>query len=432
MQASKIDAIISAWRNEGDILPYSRIKWHLVNKGIIRETNDRSLSRWLKNLVEDGILEKTKKGYILKMKPKAYQVFDYLNELRQKFEDKIYEGEVGGFFSHICAMTYLNFDETLLQEIDERIAFDIISVRLAELFSALYLLKNTVLKRRVGLNQIDLADETVRETFFGLLIESISRHNATENIVKRFSNSLREPEKKRFREVWKKNRPKTGKESLNEHIWDFFLDSIQGNVKRSRKQLKKTAGINIDRYDIEQLIEKYIEIQKWIEKNHEKELLERHGYSYTKEESELEATYRRAILIKVIEGIQALNTNFEDFAVILTRHPATMNQYYTAEHILYNAMEWAKKPPEDEFSKEIWIEDKEKEKTFEGMVAERLINTGRLSVEEYSKLRSKPWVIRELKKFGDFDLILKIYSKKLKNYFKGLKKDTLKFVNAGT
>jgi len=313
MQASKIDAIISAWRNEGDILPYSRIKWHLVNKGIIKETNDRSLSRWLKNLVEDGILEKTKKGYILKMKPKAYQVFDYLNEMRKKFGDNIYEGEVGGFFSHICAMTYLNFDETLLQEIDERIAFDVISVRIAELFSALYSLKNTVLKRRVGLNQLDLADTTLRETLFGMLIESIGKHNATENVVRRYLRSLRRPEKERFSKVWKRNRPKVGKESFSSVVWDFFLDDIQENVENSKKQLKKAAGIDVDKYSIEELIEKYIKIQKWIEKNHEKELLEQHCYGRTQEEAELEAGYRMAVLVKVIEGTQSISTNFEEF-----------------------------------------------------------------------------------------------------------------------
>lgn len=52
------------------------------------------------------------------------------------------------------------------------------------------------------------------------------------------------------------------------------------------------------------------------------------------------------------------------------------------------------------------------EKTFEGMVAERLITFGRFPVKTYAKIRSFPWVKRELSGFGDFKVILEIYSKK--------------------
>ena len=128
MDPSKIDAIISAWREEGEILQYSQVKQHLVDKGIINKTNDRSLSRWLKKLIQEGTLKKTSEGYSLAMKPKEYQVFDYINELREKYGNYIYEGEVGGFISHVCALTYLNFDETLLQKFDEKLAFNSISV----------------------------------------------------------------------------------------------------------------------------------------------------------------------------------------------------------------------------------------------------------------------------------------------------------------
>ncbi len=423
MQVSKVDAIISAWQKEGEILRYSQIKQHLVKKQVIGEKNDRTLSRWLKKLTEDGTLKKTQKGYALKMTPKQFQMFDYINELRQKFGNYIYEGEVGGLISHVCAMNYLNFDDTLLQENDEKIAFNIISLRLAELFSALHLLRNTILKRRIGLTQIDLDDTTVREIFFGLLVRSIGRPNATEDLFTRYFRLFRRWEKEAFRKVWKRNSPKITGGLFSNELLDFFLDDIHDDGKNIKKQLKKRSGIDVDKYQIEELVEKYIDIQNWITRSHEKDLVEKHWYGLTQEESELEGDYRTAIMLKVIEGLKALNTNFEDFAVILTRHPKTMDQYYTAEHILYNAMQWAKEPPEDEFLKEMWIEDKENEKTFEGMVAEQLITTGRHSVEKYSKLKSKPWVIHELRKLGDFNLILELYSKKLEEYFKKLEKE---------
>jgi len=415
MESSKIDAIISAWRGEGETLTFTRIKQHLVSKGIIRKTNDRSLSRWLRNLVKDSTLKKTEDGYVLEMKPKEYQVFDYLNEVRQKYSHLIYEGEVGGWISHICALTYLNFDETLLKQVDEKIAFDIISTRIAELFWALYLLRNTLVKRRCDLKHLRLPDVVVREVFFGMLNTSIGTHRATDEIVNKYLHSLNQSWKPHFHRLWKTNKPE--REKLDYTLLlqeDFFLDAIPDDIESYKRHLKKTASLDINKYTVKQLIDKFIDINKWIEKNHAKEMREKHGYMLTAEESELESNCRRAILAKVAEKIKRLGTNLEDFAVILTRHPATMDQYYTPEHILYEAMDWAKGPPKDEFLKKLWYEIHEQEKTFEGMVAWRLVNMGGLNIQKYENLRHKPWVARKLAKLGDFDKILELYTKKLK------------------
>lgn len=420
MQTSKIDAILSAWKDEGEILRYKHIKQFLVRKGIIKETNDRSPSRWLKNLVKNGLLEKTEKGYALKKRPKVYQVFDYLNELRQKYGDHIYEGEIGGFISHLCALTYLNFDETLIKTEEERIAFNTLSIRIGELFWALYELRNAILKRRCGLAQLKLPDIVIRESFFGLLNRSIGEHRSTEEIVKKYSRYLIKMSKKDFDLIWKNNGPQG--ESFTDLLDDFIFDKTEKDIRGYKKYLKEKASINLDNYTIEELVKKFIQINNWIKKNHEKEMEERHSFSLTMEESELESNYRTAILTKVAEGINALRTNTEDFAVIITRHPATMNEYYTPEHILKEAIEWARKPPEDPWGKRIWQEIHEKEKTFEGIVAEWLITFGRFDVRTYAKMRNLPWVKREMSKYGDFGTILKLYSKKRKEYLRRRRK----------
>jgi hypothetical protein len=139
----------------------------------------------------------------------------------------------------------------------------------------------------------------------------------------------------------------------------------------------------------------------------------KHFFAYAPEESELESNYRTAILTKVAKGIKALRTSTEDFAMIITRHPETMNEFYTPEHILHEAIEWALKPPEDDWGKKIWQESHEEEKTFEGMVAEHLSIFGwRFPRSTYAKMRSLPWLRRELEARGDFSKILKLYSKK--------------------
>jgi hypothetical protein len=89
-----------------------------------------------------------------------------------------------------------------------------------------------------------------------------------------------------------------------------------------------------------------------------------------------------------------------------------MSSYYTPEHVSYNAMEWAKGPPQEEFLKDLWLRQYRQGKNFEGMVAEHLAEMRHFSVRQYDNLRSKPWVVRELSKYGNFDKIIEIYSRR--------------------
>lgn len=422
-----IDAILSTWTPADKYLTYSQIKQRAVEKKLIKATNDRSLSRWLNNLRKEGVLKKTEEGYYLETKPKAYQVFDYLSEIRQKFPNYIYEGKVGSWISHICASTYLNFDETLIQNIDERLAFDVISTRMGELFESLYILRNDILKRRCGLSHLKLNDVVVRETLFGFLTKSIAEHQATEEITEKYLRLFGKTEKKMFDCILEANKPKADFDYVDHLGQDYFFENVEEDPQ-SYKGFLKAESLKIDKYSIEELIDKYTKIQKSIEENHKPDNpQEEFSYSLTKEESELENTYRTAILVKVAEGMKALQTNTEDFAVILTRHPATMNQYYTPEHILYESMQWAAKPPEEEFLKKVWQETRDEEKTFESMVAERLSMYNNLNKEIIASLKSKPWVKNELSKLGDFNEILRLYNKKRSKYLRERKKSMQDF-----
>jgi len=430
MQSSNVYKLLSAWKNEGETLRYKQIKQFAVKKGIVTATNDRSISRWLKKLVQEDLLEKIEKGYTLKAKPKIYQVFDYLNELRQNSADQIYDGEIGGIFSHVCALTYLSFDESLIKTKEERIAFDTISVRIGELFWALFELRNILLKRNCGLPRLKLPDEVIRETFFGMFVESVGKHHETEYLVNNYSSQIIPAQKRAFDYLWDINRRKSG---ANDDILfgpDLFLAKIEEDPESHKKELKKRASIDLDKYSAEELLKKLVQIRNWIQKNHEEEMKEKHSFSYTAEESELESDYRRAVLVKVAEGIKARHSTIEDFAVIATRHPATLEEYYTPEHVLSEAIEWAKKPPEDDWGKAIWKEAFKDEKTFEGMVAERLVVFGwRHPAKTYAKMRFAHWLKRELAGVGDFQTILKLYSQKRKLKLKEDRKKINRFLS---
>lgn len=127
MRQEIVDAILSVWMSNESCLTYTQIKNRVVEKKLITAKNDRSLSRWLDSLTKNGQLRKTSVGYYLETMRKEYHVFDYINELRQKFPNYISEGGVGGWFTHICASTYLNFDDSLVTETDEKVALDTIN-----------------------------------------------------------------------------------------------------------------------------------------------------------------------------------------------------------------------------------------------------------------------------------------------------------------
>lgn len=413
MQTSKIDAILSAWKDEGHTLRYKHIKQYLVHKSVIKETNNRSLSRWLKNLVKSGLLEKNERGYTLKKRPRVFQAFDYLNELRQKYGDHIYEGEIGGIISHVCALNYLCFDENLVQTKEERIVLDALSVRIGELFWALFEFRNILLKRSCGLPRLRLPDDAVRETFFQMLVKSIGEHHATEELVKKYSSHLTPANKQTFNCIWKVNcqEPELSYNDIIEH--DMFFDEIEANPQFYKKVLKKEEKLDLDKYTVEDLAEKYVRIEESIWRNHEEDIKTKQGFSYSQDEAELGSRYRTATLTKLAEKIRAVNGTTEDFAIIVTRHPATLNEFYTPEHVLHEAIEWARKPPKDDkVGGMIWREIREDEKTFEGMVAERLVTFGRFPARTYSEMAGNPWLKRQLSDLGDFKKILRLYAKK--------------------
>jgi hypothetical protein len=421
MQPKIRDAIISTWQSPEEKIEYGQIKKTLVNRRLIKETNDTSLTRWLKQLENDGVIKKLGKGhYALELHPKKYQVFDYLNELREKYGQYIWDGEVGTWISHICAATYINFDVTLLKKEDEYEAFSIISTRIGELFAALYYLRNAILERRGGLNELSLPDEVLREAFFGYLKMSINNTD-TEELVAQKGKLLRDMWKRAFDQLYEKNKWSVANSVIENILIDqSFLEDILSDIEGYKRDLKKRSLFDVDKFNEKELMDRYLKLDKTIQGHIDsisdnEESNQIIGFKYSEKESETECTLRTAILIKVAETIQALNTNLEDFAVILTRHPSTMNRYYTPEHVLYDAMEWAKQPPNDETLNKLWQEAFKREGGFEGMVASQLADR-KFTLQQYKELRTKPFVLRELSKYGSFDRILSLYNRKIQSH----------------
>lgn len=397
------DAIVAAWPSSDDELQFNDIVKHLHRKGIISsELQHATVSRWLKKLIEnEKILEKTKTGYKLKLKPGEFQLFDYLNDLRKKYEGHYYSGEVGGWFWKNAAIAILGFSDEDPRNYDEAIALQMLLVRLGELFGALESLRNLIVERRAGL-PMPMTDVVDREVFFALLQKSVSDEGTTDELVNKYRNRLR------YSNIAEKYFPKEKPRSpLEEGPFDAHdIRQVLHDIRPYREWLR-SEGLNIDKHDLEGptgLIRKFEEVSTrvWSGKA-----------DYTSDDLDLESRLQTAILVKAAEAIKAMNSqfDFDDLAVVLTRHPSTMAPYYTAEHVLYDAMKWAIEEPTEDWFRGLWLQLKERLKTREAMIADYLVSNARFSVEEYRKLRAKPW-LRDLAKHADLDKILMIYEKK--------------------
>ncbi len=60
------------------------------------------------------------------------------------------------------------------------------------------------------------------------------------------------------------------------------------------------------------------------------------------------------------------------------------------------------------------------------MVAERLSNYHNVTLQNIEALKTKPWVKNELSKFGDLELIMKLYVKKKENRLTNIRQNSKK------
>jgi len=84
-------------------------------------------------------------------------------------------------------------------------------------------------------------------------------------------------------------------------------------------------------------------------------------------------------------------------------------------------MKWATEEPED-WLKHAWLREWRNEESFEGVVAQYLIDTAHFNLDRYEALRYKPWVLKELSRHSSFDKIIKLYSDKIEKKFRERKK----------
>lgn len=132
--------ILSLWRKKGDVLTFKEIHEEFVRMGIVSNIKYKgSTRRILKRLIEKGYLEQVDRGkYRLKISPKPFQVTDLINEIRERYGDKmIYEWRVGGTFWTLVEGIIFGLPSTIDENPVYRTILRVLLIRLANIFDAI-------------------------------------------------------------------------------------------------------------------------------------------------------------------------------------------------------------------------------------------------------------------------------------------------------
>jgi len=138
-----INEILSLWDEKGDVLRFMDIHRKFVKVDVVSNIKYKSSTmRILNRLIQKGYLERIDRGkYQIKVSPKPFQVSNIINQLREKYGDKmIYEWRTGGFLWTLAEGVIYGFprdieDSPLFNEI-----LRVLLIRLSSIFKAIVML----------------------------------------------------------------------------------------------------------------------------------------------------------------------------------------------------------------------------------------------------------------------------------------------------
>ncbi|WFO74935.1 type IV toxin-antitoxin system AbiEi family antitoxin domain-containing protein [Desulfurococcaceae archaeon MEX13E-LK6-19] len=135
-----LSRILSLWHEKGDVLTFNEIHKEFVKMGIISNIKYRgNTRRILRRLIEKGYLEQVGRGkYRLKVSPKPFQVTDFINEIQEKYRDKmIYEWRVGGNLWTLVEGIIFGLPSNIEENPAYKAILGVLLIRLASIFNAI-------------------------------------------------------------------------------------------------------------------------------------------------------------------------------------------------------------------------------------------------------------------------------------------------------
>jgi hypothetical protein len=370
------------------------------------ETKQRVV-RALGRLVTEGKLDKRREGRSSKyrplLRPKEFDTFSYLTDLRSRTSGHKmnYDWQVGGGVTHVASGTLVGFPDITKFPLrgDENFALSRILVRFSELYSALMDLRDMILLRRCGLDS-KFSDSLLREVLLSALVANLTRDSATIEILDKVSPLLGVTEEI-IKELYKQSEPGAGHHdpaSLDNGPTSFDLTMPFHSLLKAKTYLR-AEGIDPDKHTLLELAEKLRRIDEKIEKFTDQAFQsmntsEEDGIRSVRipeELSEQEALIARSYAVKIAEHFSSNGLReMQDMAVVMTRHPATMETQTTTEHTLYDFIESVREFEAEEFS---GLQPEQVAKTLGERFGELY---WRLPLEEVESLKEQPWLRKQL------------------------------------
>lgn len=449
MDSKTRDLLLSAWdaRAQGkDVLKFTEILKFMVERDALnvgsKKEEDKAhvrLSRWLKTLEKSRDIERSmgeKYGWRLVGNPVEFNIFNYLNKLREKYPEIISE-ESGDQEWKRSSLVGLGFSKlTKPEHEDEKFAFRFLAKRLMDLFEALHLLRNTIVLRTAfqgsGLS-VPMYDTVLRETKLALICEDMKKAENLGKIAKKIG--VTEAIAPRARSKSEKQ-VKGDEELVNDilglengrTIWtEWFSDIPLKNIQQHIDEYEETVRKHKIRvHNTKSLVSEFRSTWKRVH-DYERRIFEKADEEekpepLSKKESELRSKLnmlRLALRVRIAQNMEQMNADLDDFAVILTRHIQSTSNW-TIEHELYTiwkAVQDTKQgePPHQAY--EIYRQEILKDPLW---VLAHIVATSHVATEELEKLKENSWVQIEFGK--EYDRFLKYYEEELKRELDELRK----------
>ncbi len=395
--------ILGLWKDRPESsLIHRQIVDELASQGVPRHRTVRGIKR----LVQERKLEKVQQGRSAKYRPiyklKDFGTLDYLSELHMRVSRNglVYDWGVGTGFSHAAAGTIVGYPPVEREELspDERLALDTILVRMSELYSALMDLRDVLIIRKAG-GEAKFSDDLVRQVLFECHVRSLDKTmGTTKSVYEKLSPSLG---------VWSDPinymRDHNGLGSDDPARLDAIplslglLNTFQ-KLLTMKKELKR-EGMDIDHYSLTELASKLRQIHEKMERHSDttfRSLRRRqpHGIievAIPERTREHLSLLRRAYSVKIAEVFSRHGLReMQDMALVITRHPNTMETQMTTERMLSEFIEGMK-----EFGRDR-IKGLSEEKLAKFLGQEFGETYYRVPPDEVDELRDKPWLKQEI------------------------------------
>jgi len=340
--------ILGLWSNEPTaFLTHREITTKLEATGVPK----RRILRGIKRLLHEKKLENQQKGTTSHYRPiyklKEFDTLQYLFELNSSVSGKgmVYDWGVGGGISHTASGTIIGFPPVERDKLrpDEKLALDTIMVRVSELYSALMELRDVLIIRKVGCD-VGFSDNLMRQVILECHSRLIDRTMGPTDILRAHLSSSLGEWSEAVASMCAENKVGSNDPAQPENTpLSFTLLQPFDRLLEVKKHLLK-EGFDIDHYTLADLADRLrrmqektdLEMNRTLErlkKEHPKEMMISAKIP-EKLSSDLQLL-RRAYAVRLAEEFSKVGLGeLQDMALVITRHPNTMENQMTTERMV--------------------------------------------------------------------------------------------------